>query len=138
MKVVLVYRDLEGRISEESIWVQPVGINYKIDNIPFYAPNLALNDVISVENDEGILYFDELIEASGHATIQLIFFQGKESGKVLEHLEKMGCTWEGMKDQPYFAINVPPTIDYKGVKDFLDDKLKSKVLDYKEACLPLV
>lgn len=134
-KVVLVYKDSEGVIAEESVWVQPIGKNYKVDNIPFYAPNLALNDVISVEDDEGTLYFDELVEPSGHSTLQVIFFKPDEANRVLKAVEQMGCQWEGMKDQPYFAIDIPPDVDYKQVRQFLDQEFDNKTLDFKEACL---
>ena len=58
-----------------------------MDSIPFYAPNLALNDVFSVEEDEGILYFDQLIRMSGHSTIQLVFFKETEVNESLAILE---------------------------------------------------
>jgi hypothetical protein len=134
-KVVLVYKDIEGGIAEETIWVQPIGEHFKVDNIPFYAPNIALDDIISVEDDEGTLYFDELIKPSGHSTIQIIFFNEKDAEIVLKRLEKLGCKWEGMKNTPYFAIDIPPTIAYKEIRQFLDEQFKNKVLDFKEACL---
>jgi hypothetical protein len=135
-KVVLTYKDLEGHLSEEIIWVVKIDDNsYKVDNIPFYAPNLAMGDIISVENDQGVLYFDDLIETSGHSTIQIIFFDSKQSEKVINKLEQLGCQWEDMKGQPYFAVDVPSDIDYNRIKIFLDIQFKNQVLDYKEACL---
>ena len=134
-KIVLVYKDVEGEIAEETVWANPEGKNYKIDNIPFYAPNLALNDIISVENDNGTLYFDDLVKSSGHSTIQIIFFKQEEIERALSAIEKMGCKWEGMKDQPYFAIDVPPDVNYRKIRQFLDEELNSKILDFKEACL---
>ena len=134
-KVVLVYKDIEGEIAEETIWVERVGKNFKVDNIPFYAPNIAVNDIISVENDDGILYFDELVKPSGHSTLQVIFFKETEIKRVLMSIEQIGCHWEGMKDQPYFAMDIPPNVDYKRVRQFLDHELDNKILDFKEACL---
>jgi hypothetical protein len=134
-KVILVYKDIEGEIAEETIWVKPENGNYKIDNIPFYAPNLALNDIISVENDDGVFYFDELIKPSGHSTLQIIFFKEKEIIRVMKIIEQMNCKWEGMENQPYFAIDVPPKVNYNEIKKFLNNELDNKVLDFKEACL---
>lgn len=101
----------------------------------FYAPNLALNDIISVENDEGNLYFDELIEPSGHSTIQIIFFHENEIKRLLNALEKIGCKWEGMKGQPYFAVDIPSKIDFKLVRRLLDIEFNKQILDFKETCL---
>jgi hypothetical protein len=134
-KVVLVYKDLEGNIAEESIWVNSTGEYYQIDNIPFYAPNLALNDIVSVEEDNGTLFFDKLIEPSGHSTIQILFFKEKEAKRVLKEIEQLNCKWEGMKDKPYYAIDIPFAIDYSTIKNLLDDELSKGTLDYKEACL---
>jgi len=134
-KIVLVYKDVEGEIAEETVWAKPVGNNYKIDNIPFYAPNLALNDIISVENDDGTLYFDDLVKPSGHSTIQIIFFKETEIKRVLKNIEKMGCKWEGMENKPYFSVDIPPSIEYGQVRSILDIEFNNKNLDFKEACL---
>lgn len=134
-KVVLVYKDIEGEIAEETIWVEHVGKNFKVDNIPFYAPNVAINDIISVEDDNGTLYFDELVKSSGHSTLQIIFFKQAEIKRVLKSMERMGCHWEGMEGQPYFAIDIPPNVDYKKIRQFLDHEFDNKTLDFKEACL---
>jgi Domain of unknown function (DUF4265) len=116
-KVVLVYKNIEDEITEETIWAEKLENGYyKIDNIPFYAPNLAYNDVIAVEDDEGVLYFDDLIESSGHSTIQIIFFKENEAKEILSKLEYIGCRWEGMKNQPYYSVDIPPNINYINVK----------------------
>ncbi|MCB9344166.1 MAG: DUF4265 domain-containing protein [Lewinellaceae bacterium] len=135
-KVILVYKDIEDEIAEEVIWAEELENGYyRIDNIPFYAPNLAYNDVIAVEDDEGVLYFDNLIKSSGHSTVQIIFFKEIEAKRVLPKLESLGCNWEGIKDQPYYSIDIPPNINYSNVKQFLDEQSENKILDYKESCL---
>jgi hypothetical protein len=65
-KIILEYEDEEG-VTKESIWAIPVGENYKVDNIPFYAESIALGDIVSVKEENGELKFDALIEASGHS-----------------------------------------------------------------------
>ena len=70
----LVYHDLEGKLAIESIWAEKEGQYYRVKNIPFFAPNVAYNDLISVEADHDELFFDHLIKPSGHSTIQIIFF----------------------------------------------------------------
>ena len=133
--MVLVYKDIEGEIAEESVWVKPDGQYYRLDNIPFYAPGLALNDLIKVEEEEGILYFDELVSASGHSTIQVIFFKADQADRVLRSVETFGCRWEGMRGEPYFSIDVPNEVNYLSFKAFLDKEFASGILDFKEACL---
>jgi hypothetical protein len=136
VKVVVVYEDLEDKISEESIWTEKLENGYyRIDNIPFYVPNLAYNDMIAIEEDEGIFYFADLVERSGHSTIQIIFFKENEIENILSNLEKLGCAWEGMKNQAYFSVDIPPNINYLVIKEFLDEQAAKDMLDYKESCL---
>jgi hypothetical protein len=136
VKVVLVYKDIEDEIAEETIWTEKLENGYyRIDNIPFYAPNLAYNDIIAVEDDGGVLYFDDLIKSSGHSTVQIIFFKEIEIEQILSILENIGCKWEGMKNQPYFSVDIPPNINYSSIKQFLDEQFEKEILDYKVSCL---
>ncbi|MCC6281548.1 MAG: DUF4265 domain-containing protein [Saprospiraceae bacterium] len=133
-KVVLTYRDVSGNVAVESIWAEPIGMHYKVDNIPFFAPNIALNDIISVEKEEGVLHFEELISPSGHSTIQIVMLNRKEKNRIIEEIESLNCSWEGFKDS-IIALDIPATFDYRKIKEFLQRELNNQVLDYKEACL---
>lgn len=136
VKVIVVYKDLEDKISEESLWTEQIDNGYyRVDNIPFYAPNLAFNDMIAIEEDEGVFYFSELVKRSGHSTVQIIFFKENEIEYVLSNLEKLGCAWEGMKNQAYYSLDIPPTINYVNIKQFLDEQSDNDILDYIESCL---
>ena len=136
VKVVVVYKNLEAQISEESIWTEKMENGYyRIDNVPFYAPNLAYNDMIAIEEDKGVFYFADLIERSGHSTVQIIFFNEIEVEYILSNIEKLGCAWEGMKNQAYYPIDIPPNINYLSIKQFLDEQSEKDILDYKESCL---
>ncbi|MDB5002083.1 MAG: hypothetical protein JWQ34_308 [Mucilaginibacter sp.] len=137
-KVVLVYRDISGEIAEETVWTEPIGNGqYQVDNIPFFAPNLAYKDIISIEEDENELYFKSLIEVSGHSTVQIIFFKHDKNKehKILQELERIGCHWEGMKGGRYYAIDVPPEVDYSNVRSILKREEQRSILDFREACL---
>lgn len=135
-KIILVYRDIEDKIAEEIVWAERLENGYyRIDNIPFYAPNLAYNDIISVEEDNGVLYFDDLIKSMGHSTLQIIFFKETEIKKVLFELEGLDCKWEGMENHLYYSVDIPPKVDYLTIKQVLDGQYTKGVLDYKESCL---
>ncbi|WP_454046936.1 DUF4265 domain-containing protein [Chryseobacterium sp. Marseille-Q8038] len=135
-KVTVVYYDVNQEIAEEKLWIEKKNdLEYQIKNIPFFAPNLAYNDIISVDNDEGELYFEDLIRASEHSTIQIVFFNLESIKDVTNDIEKMDCSWEGIDNQHIIAIDVPKNVDYKKIREYLDKKLNSKILDYKESCL---
>lgn len=135
-KVIITYYDLEDNLSEEILWIDSLENNiYQIKNTPFFAPNIAYNDIIKVEDNQGILYFDEIIKTSENSTIQIIFFKDGFVESTVKNIEFLGCSWEGMYNQKILAINVPFNINYAKVKEYLDVLLNLDILDYKEACL---
>lgn len=137
-KAIIVYRDSQNQIAEERVWIKAKGNYYEVRNIPFFAPNLALFDVIAVEEDSENLYFDDLIEASGHSAIQIIFFKTDENKRVIQKLENFGCQWEGMYNEKYFSVDISPQLDYTLIKQFLEKEAFKGVLDFKEACLSTI
>lgn len=134
-KVIFTFYDSNGDIQEEKIWVEKISdIKYQVKNIPFFAPNISYNDIISVEKD-GDLYFDEIIETSEHSTIQIIFFEEEVIKDVIKQLELLNCSWEGFENERLLAIDVSPQADYSKIIDFLDVLFQKGDLDYKESCL---
>ncbi len=134
-KIKLVYYDLEDNLATEGVWASKEGEYYRVKNVPFFAPNLAYNDLVSVEEDEGELFFDSLIEPSGHTTIQIIFFKLEYFKQVTEDLTMLNCDWEGSHLKEYISVDVPKTVDYSEVRKYLNRKSEENILDFKEACL---
>ena len=134
-KINLVYHDLEGNIAIERIWAEKENEYYRVKNIPFFAPNIAFNDLICVENDEGELYFDSLIEPSGHSTVQIIFFKSEYCKQVTTALNGLKCDWEGSHVKEYISVDIPINTNYFEVKDYLNRQREDGILDYQEACL---
>ncbi|QRE04063.1 DUF4265 domain-containing protein [Flavobacterium psychrophilum] len=135
IKVNFDYYDLEENLAVESVWALKEKDYYRIKNIPFFAPNIAYDDLISVEEDEEELFFDDIIEASGNSTLQIVFFSEEDIKTVTNKLESFLCGWEGSHLKKYISVNVPKEVDYHVVKDYLNSMLDKNKLDYKEACL---
>lgn len=108
---------------------------YFIRSIPFFAPNLAFDDLIQVELEDEIHYFNDLIKPSNNSTLRIVFFNNdiKCIKKILTTLESYLCGWEGVEGRHYYAINIPKKVDYALIKKYLDDK--KDFLDYEESCL---
>jgi Domain of unknown function (DUF4265) len=135
-KVIVTYYDVEEKIAEESLWIDKLDNDeYQIKNIPFFAPNISYDDIIKVENDEGILYFEEVVKTSEHSTIQVIIFKKEFADIIIENIESLKCSWEGMNNQKLLAIDVPDKVHYSGIKSYLDKQFEDNILDYKESCL---
>ena len=136
VKINLVY-EFEEQYFIESVWAENIGANYKINNIPFLAPNVALGDIVSTVCDEedGRLYFDELIKPSGHSVIQVVFFDLSSLDTICGHLEKLGCGWEVSHISELISIDIPNEEVYNYTIVYLTELEGNKIIDYREACL---
>jgi hypothetical protein len=139
LKLLFEYEGTTPDVREiESMWAVPVEGGYKIDNIPFYAREVALGDVVSAEKDaDGMLRFKALVQPSGHSTVRLWFAKGREHEvrRIRERLREMGCPSELSDLSRLVAVDVPPQVPYEQVREFLDEGEKTGLFEYEEACL---
>jgi hypothetical protein len=133
--VYLAYKDYDENIKEESVSAVRVGENYRLKSIPLFASNLAVDDLISVEYDEGKLYFLDLIQPSGHSTVQIVFFDENKYSSVTTVLEKNGCRCARVNATNYLSVDIPDDISYGNIRSVLDFYADSGILDFKEAFL---
>jgi hypothetical protein len=139
VKILFEYGTATPGASEvEAMWAVPVKNGYKIDNIPFYAREIALEDVVSATCDSGgMLRFDRLVEESGHSTVRLWFAKGREGDvpRVRQELRDLGCASE-LSDLPRLvAVDVPSSVPYEVVRPILERYEREGLLEYEEACL---
>lgn len=133
-----IQSDDSNETETESLWAIPFDGGYKLDNIPFYANGVALDDVVSVEEVDGCLCATELLRPSGHSTLRIWFTSNDNIEPTREHLRKLGCASE-ISDLPrLIAVDVPPTVEYSDIKRFLDDGVLERKWDYQESCIGAV
>jgi hypothetical protein len=134
VKILFEIED-EGSVDIESLWAVPVPGGYRLDNIPFYAREVACYDVVAaVASDDGALRFSGLFEPSGHSTVRIVFESEHDVAAVRETLRRLGCGSE--LGQPRFlAVDVPPEVPYAEIRAYLDEKESAGVLEYEESCL---
>lgn len=137
VKILLPYIDFEDVHQKESVWAEPQGEGrYKIYNIPFFAEDISFGDIVTVTTaPDGMLELDEVVEASGHTAIQMIFFKEEEVLPTGEKLVNMGCGWEGSHLKRYISVDVPPQIPYSPIHTFLVAGQENGIWDFREACL---
>ena len=137
-KVLFVYSD-DHEPSEfkiENLWAEKIGNNlFKVDSIPFFAKNIAVGDIVKVEYDEEekLLYFDELVEPSGNSVVRIIPFDKSISGEIGKKLLDLGCDWESLENGNLIAVHIPKEVPYGQIRTYLDEG--SEKFDYQEACL---
>jgi hypothetical protein len=136
LKVRFPFKNSAGGGETETLWVIKRDTGYEIDNIPFYAQELALGDVVAATPDEsGVLWFSELLQPSGHSTLQLWFAQEKNVEPARVALRQLGCPSEVSELPRLVAVDVPPEVPYEKVRKFLEQGEGSGQLEYQEACL---
>lgn len=134
VKIGLDALDFEDRPIVETVWAKRVGTYYRIDNIPFHAKSIALDDVVEALSDEGgLLRFERLIEESGNSTVLLVFFDLSAKEPLCRVLEALGCSWEGYHMEEIVSFNVPVAANYLQIVEQI--KAHDSKLDYAELCL---
>lgn len=124
----------------ETMWATTVDRNkglYKLDNIPFYAPLIASDDIVFAEFDEQqqMLTYRKTLEFSGNSTIQVVLMdKSKDINTIRKTFEELGCISEKVNDG-YFSMEVPAVVDYKIIKQKLDDLEQNEIIGYAEPCL---
>jgi hypothetical protein len=110
---------------------------YKLETIPAYASKIAMGDIVWAEyNDaEGMLTYRKTIQSSGNSTIHVITMHAThETDKIRKIFDDMGCMSTKITRQ-YFALDIPPGINYTVVKGKLDELERAEIISYAESCL---
>jgi len=134
-KILFEYRDFNDQYAIESAWASKVGENYCLENILFYASNYSFGDLLKVEHREGELYVVGLVEASGHSTIRIIFFDKDVISATMNELITIGCDYEGSDVPILMSVDIPPGVNYSVVKEYLEKGEQDHKWSYEEACL---
>jgi hypothetical protein len=142
-RVKIVFRfhsDIFDEEMVETMWATIVDKDkghYKLDNIPFYAPLVASDDIIFAEFDdlEQGLTYRHTVQHSGNSTVQVVLMdESKDIHSIRELFNGLGCPSEKVNDG-YFSMEIPASIDYKKIKQKLDELEASEIIGYAEPCL---
>ena len=134
------FSDIFEEEKVETMWAIPIDLQkgfYKLDNIPFYVPLIASDDIVLAEFDEteGMLTYRTTVEYSGNSTIAVVtMIDTFEINDIRQEFEKMGCKSEKVNDV-YFAMEIPSQVNYRSIKNKLDELENLKFIEYSEPCL---
>jgi len=103
-------------VGAERVWAHHLGGDrYRIDNPPWFVPDLAVGDVVRAQAPDSGSHpvFVEVVERSDHVTIRLICFRrGPLAGdlaKALEPFTALGVYGEGVQQYGMLALDIEPT-----------------------------
>ena len=134
------YSDLLEDMVVETMWGEIIDLEkgyFKLDNIPFFGPLIATDDIFFAEfdEDEQALVYRETIEISGNSIVQVVILEkGFDKEIIREKLKEVNCESEGM-NETLFAVEITREVDYAVVKSILNEYVELSVIDFAEPCL---
>ena len=124
----------------ETMWGEIIDLEkgyFKLDNIPFFGPLIATDDIFFAEFDdeEQKLVYRETIEISGNSIVQVVILEKDFDGSIIrEKLKEVNCESESM-NETLFAVEITREVDYSVVKSILNEYVELEVIDFAEPCL---
>jgi hypothetical protein len=121
----------------ERVWAHPGEAEgeYIIDNIPFYAREATIDDVVSVRREADRLWFDQIIRPSKNSLIQVTFRDSRHHEAVETHLAALGCIMEYDESDGVLAVSIPETVDLSRVQSYLRNEANLGDIVYEEPIL---
>jgi hypothetical protein len=113
--------------SVETPWAEVLGPGrLRVDNLPFFAYGVSLDDVVEAAPTEhaGVFDFVRVVHSSGNRTVRIAFLAfpatDVRASSILQELLALGCSYEGMNPR-LVAVNIPPTVELALVARLLTD-----------------
>lgn len=123
-------------VGEESVWGREEGEGlFVIENIPFFAREATIGDVVKAEEDDGVLRYKATVRHSGNSLIRVLYYEGTDPKEAQEELERLGCETELLPDFRLIAVNVPPDVSLLAVQALLQRNSKEGKWGYEEPLL---
>jgi hypothetical protein len=121
-------------IATESFWARRIRAGvYELQNIPFFAYDLNLGDVVRAKapDRDSLPEIHAVVKRSGNRTLRVIFAKGTRKRARDKALKQLGARYEGFNDR-YFALSVEGE-HHDEVEKALKKLKRDKVLTY-ETC----
>lgn len=134
------YSDLLEETVSEKMWAKIIDLekgHFKLDNIPFFGPLIATEDIFYAEfdEDEQALVYRKTLESFGNSILQVVILEkGFDKELIREELKSIHCASESL-NETLFAVEVPKNIDYSIVKSLLSEYELQEIIEFAEPCL---
>ena len=140
-KIIFKYYStyLEEVISE-TMWGEIIDLEkgiFKLDNIPFFGPLIATDDIFYAEYDEEEKFYihKKTIEHSGNSIVQiLILEEGFDATIIKEKLKLINCLSAALNEN-FLCAEVIKETDYSIVKSLLTEYETLSIIEFAEPCL---
>ncbi len=141
--VKILFRYFSSVLDEwtvETMWAEVIDANkglYKIDNIPFYGPLVASDDIVFAEYDseEEMLTYRKTIENSGNSIINVVMMDKSiDINTIRDIFNNLGCSSEKINDG-YFSMEILADKEYGPIKQKLNELEEKGIIGFAEPCL---
>lgn len=134
------YSDYLDEVVSETMWAEIIDLEkglFKLDNIPFFGPLIATDDIFYAEYDETEERFmhRKTIQNSGNSIVQVaILEKGFDKEIIREKLKAINCLSEGL-NETFFAAEIAKDVDYSLVRSLLNEYEAQELIEFAEPCL---
>ncbi|MHC0445175.1 DUF4265 domain-containing protein [Flavobacterium sp. 3-218] len=134
------YSDYLDEVVSETMWAEIIDLEkglFKLDNIPFFGPLIATDDLFYAEFDETEEKFmhRKTIQNSGNSIVQIaILEKGFDKEIIREKLKAINCLSEALNDT-FFAAEIGKDVDYSLVRSLLNEYESKEIIEFAEPCL---
>ena len=134
------YSDLLEDTVVEIMWAEIIDLEkgyFKLDNIPFFGPLIATDDIFFAEYDEKEerLVYRKTIESFGNSILQVVILEkGFDKEIIKEKLKSVNCITESL-NETLVAVEVTKDVDYSIVKKLLSEYELQEIIEFAEPCL---
>ncbi|WDF65683.1 DUF4265 domain-containing protein [Flavobacterium sp. KACC 22763] len=134
------YSDYLDEVVSETMWAEIIDLEkglFKLDNIPFFGPLIATDDIFYAEYDETEERFmhRKTIQNSGNSIIQVaVLEKGFDKEIIRDKLKVLNCLSEGL-NETFFAAEITKDIDYTLVRSLLNEYESKEIIEFAEPCL---
>lgn len=95
--------------------------HYELDNIPFFARQATLGDVVRATEPGERLMFDAVVSRSGSSLIRVVAYDDAHIAEIRAALVTLGCSTEAYSSRSIIAVDVPPQASLRDVQRYLAD-----------------
>jgi Domain of unknown function (DUF4265) len=132
---VLFEHDAFDSKTYESAWVKLENGRYLLDNILFYAKEYSLGDEILVREHNGEFFASGISSESGHSLVRILIADQEKVESIRKSLKLMGCTSELSNFDRLISVDIPKSVIFSSIIDWLETGEESGDWEYEEACI---
>ena len=111
-------------------------IEYRIDNIPWFARGLASGDVVEAKADtDGVLWIVRRLRWSGHMTIRVMCQRDEDALSARDSFKEFGADVEVAGHWGLLALEIPAGVDPHPIKVLLRAGEQDGRWGFEEGCI---